>query len=75
MMKNALYFTSEALFVLKIFKFLSCIFGHGEKRLYQKDKINFKIYDAIAWLKNNCNTLIAQLSLEAKTIRQRNLVI
>ena len=33
MMKNAFYFTSKALFVLKIFKFLSWLFGHLVKRL------------------------------------------
>ena len=33
MMKNAFHFTSEALFVLKIFKFLSRLFGYGSKRL------------------------------------------
>ena len=32
-MKNAFYFTSKALFVLKIFKFLSWFFGHVAKRL------------------------------------------
>ena len=32
-MKNACYFTLNALFVLKIFKFLSWLFGHVEKRL------------------------------------------
>ena len=42
MMKNALYFTLEALFVLKIFKFLSSLFGHVEKRLDWKDEVNFK---------------------------------
>ena len=31
MMKNALYFILKALFVLKIFKFFSGLFGHGEK--------------------------------------------
>ena len=31
-MKNAFYFTSKALFVLKIFKFLSQLFGHVSKR-------------------------------------------
>ena len=31
MMKNAFYFTLEALFVLKIFKFLSLHFGHVEE--------------------------------------------
>ena len=31
MMKNAFYFTLKALFVLKIFKFLSWLFDHVEK--------------------------------------------
>ena len=31
MIKNALYFVLEALFLLKIFKFLSQHFGHLEK--------------------------------------------
>ena len=31
MMKNAFYFTLKSLFVVKIFKFLSWIFGHVEK--------------------------------------------
>ena len=31
MMKKAFYFTLKALFVLKIFKFLSWLFGHVEK--------------------------------------------
>ena len=31
LMKNAFYFTLKALFVLKIFKFLSRLFGHLEK--------------------------------------------
>ena len=33
MMKNAFYFTVKALFVLKIFKCLSWLFGHLGKRL------------------------------------------
>ena len=31
MLKNAFYFTLKALFVLKIFKFLSWLFGHVEE--------------------------------------------
>ena len=58
MMKNAFNFTSKALFVLKIFKFLSCLFDHVAKRLDKKDKANFRFYDATAWLANNCNTHI-----------------
>ena len=44
--KNAFYFTLKALFVLKIFIFLSQLSGHVEKR---KDKVNFKIYDVTAY--------------------------
>ena len=33
MIKNAFYFTSKALFFLKIFKFLPCLSGHVEQRL------------------------------------------
>ena len=36
MMKNAFCFTSKALFVLKIFKFLSRLFGHVAKGLIRK---------------------------------------
>ena len=57
MMKNAFYFTSKALFVLKIFK---VFFGHVSKRLDKKEKVNFKFYDVTAWLTYNCNTHIAQ---------------
>ena len=60
MMKNAFYFTSKALFVLKILKFLSWLFRHVAKGFDQKDKINFKFYDVTAWLANNCNTHISQ---------------
>ena len=59
MMKNAFCFTSKALFVIKIFKFLSWPFGHVAKLLDKKDKVNFKFYDVIAWLINNCNTHVA----------------
>ena len=58
MMKNAFYFTLKALFVLKVFKFLSWVFGHIEKRLDQKDNVNFKIY-GVTCLTNNCNADIA----------------
>ena len=61
-MKNAFYFTSKALFVLKIFKFLSWLFGHVSKRLDWKDKVNFKFYDVTAWLTNKCNTHMPNIS-------------
>ena len=60
MIENDLNFTSEALFVLKIFNFLSCLFGRVANRLDKKDKVNFKFRDVKAWLSNNCNTHIAQ---------------
>ena len=60
MMKNAFYFTSKALFVLKIFKFLSSLFGHVTKRLDMKDKVNSKFYNVTGWLANNRNTHIVQ---------------
>ena len=52
MMKNAFHFTSKAVFVLKIFKFLSWLFGHVAKRLDKKDKVNFKFYDVTNTLPN-----------------------
>ena len=55
-MKNALYFTLKAFFVLKIFKFFSWLFGHVGKRLEYKDQVNFKIYDATTSL-----TIVIQL--------------
>ena len=45
MMKNAIYFISEALLVVEVFTFLFRIFGYLEKRLDKKDIVNFKIYD------------------------------
>ena len=61
MTKNAFYFTSKALFILKIFKFLSWLFSHVAKWLDKKDKFNIKFYDVTVWLTgNNCNTHIAQ---------------
>ena len=50
MMKNTFYFTSKALFVLKIFKSFSWPFGQVAKQLDKKDKINFKFDDVTAWL-------------------------
>ena len=60
MVKNAFHFTSKALSVLKIFRFLSLLFGHALKRLDEKDQVNFKFYDVTAWLTNNCITHIVQ---------------
>ena len=58
MIKNAFYFLLKALFVLKIFKFLSRIFGHVAKATWLH--VNSKIHDVITWSTNNCNTHIPQ---------------
>ena len=60
MMENAFYFTSNALFALKIFTFLHWLFSHVSKRLDYKDKVNFKFYDVTDWLTNYFDTHIAQ---------------
>ena len=60
MIKNAFYFTSKALLVLKISKFLSWIFGSVAEQLDEKDKVNLKFYDVTSWLINICNTPIDQ---------------
>ena len=62
MMKNAFYLTSKALFIHKIFKFLSWHFGHVAKWLEKKNRVNFKIYGVTVWLSNNCNTHIDHVS-------------
>ena len=62
MMKNAFYFTSKALFILKMFKFLSWVFGRVPNRLDKKGKVSCKFYDFTAWSTNNCNTYIANNS-------------
>ena len=48
-MKNAVYFSLKTLFVVKVFEFSSSLFGHIEKRLDKKAKVNFKNYDVINW--------------------------
>ena len=49
-MKNVFfYFISKDLFIFKIFNFLSWIFGHAERWLDKKGKVDFKIYDVTTW--------------------------
>ena len=59
-MINVFYFILKALFVLQIFKILSLLFSHVEKRLDWKYQVNFEIYDVRTWLTDNCNAHIAQ---------------
>ena len=54
------HFVLKNQFVLKVFKFLSWLFGHVAKQLDKKDKVNLKFYDVTAWLRNNCNCNIGQ---------------
>ena len=47
MMENAFYFSLKALFVLKVF--FPDIFGHLEKWINKKGKVNLKGFDIINW--------------------------
>ena len=60
MIINAFYFTSKALFVLKIFKFFSWLFDGVAKWPDKKDEVNSKFCDVTGCLTNNRNTHIAQ---------------
>ena len=60
MMKTVLYFTWKAFLILKIFKFLSWLFGHVAKPLDKKEKVSFKFHDLTVLLTSNCNTHIAK---------------
>ena len=60
MMKNAFYLTLKAYFVSRLFKLLSLLFDHVEKRFDSQDKVNFKFHDATTWETNICNTHITQ---------------
>ena len=62
MMKNVFYFILKALFILKILNFCLDILGMQKKRLDQKDKVNFEIYDVAAWLTKNYNTHMLNIS-------------
>ena len=55
-MKIVFYFIIKALYVLKIVRFLSWIFGQVEKLFDQKDQVDLKIYDVTTWETNNYNT-------------------
>ena len=60
MMKNSFHFTLKVLSVLKIFQFLSLLFGCVERWLDQKD--NFKIQGVTTWLTSNCSVYIDNIS-------------
>ena len=59
-MKQAFYIPLKVLFVLKMIKFLPGLFGHTERQLDQKSKIDFKNDDATTWETNICIENIVQ---------------
>ena len=65
-MKYAFYFMLIALFVLKVFTFLSRLFGYVEKRFDKKAMVNFKIYDVTDQTTNNYSTHIVQYRKKKK---------
>ena len=65
MVKNVFYFILKALFFLEIFFCLELLIMQ-KKRLDQKDKVSFKIYDVTSWLTNNYNTHIDHYLVKQK---------
>ena len=62
----------KALFFLKLFRFLSWLFGHVGKKLDKKTKVKFKIYGVTDRTTDTYN--VAYYFQEVKTIRERNSV-
>ena len=52
----------KELSVLQLLKFLSRLFDHAAKKLDNKAKVNFKVYDITTWETNNYNSHIAKIS-------------
>ena len=61
----------KALFIFEIFTFLPWLFAYVEKRLDEKAKINFKIYDVTDWTLQHT---YCPISKPVKQTRQSNLV-
>ena len=49
-------------FILKIFKFLSYLFGHEGNQLVKKAKVKFKIYDVTDWEKVITIAILSNIS-------------
>ena len=62
MMKNVFYFIIKALFVLKIFKFLSCVFGHVENDLIKKIRLIPKFIVSQLWKQTVAIHILANIS-------------
>ena len=52
--------TNNAFRSSSCFSDISILFGHVEKRLGKKVKVNFKLYEVINWERKCYNTYIAQ---------------
>ena len=64
-----LFISPQKLFPFsRYLSFCPDFFGRVAKRLDQKNKVNFKIYDVTPWLTNNCNRHIAQYLEKEKQI-------
>ena len=74
MMKNAFYFILKALFVLKIFKFLSWIFEHVEKTAWLERQGQFRNSWLHSLVDKELQHTYCSKSHELKTTRQWNLV-
>ena len=74
MMENAFYFIWNALFVLKIFKFLSWLFVHIAKTGWLERSFNFKICDCHHLVKKQLQYTYCPISKEVKASRNWNLV-
>ena len=68
--KCCLFHLKIFFFPSKIIKFLSWLFGHLEKMLDWKDKVNSNIHDVKIWLANNTNTFSANLTKCSNTFKQ-----
>ena len=55
MKKNAFYFILKALFAVKIFRFLSGLFGHAGKATRLESNVNLEVHDFTPWFRNNFN--------------------
>ena len=75
MVKNAFYFILKDLFVLKIFKFLSWLFGHVEKTALWEMQGQFQNLWRHSLVSEQLKFIYCPISHEAKPIRQWNLVI
>ena len=74
MIKNAFCVTLKALLVLKIFKFLSWLFGHAEKTAWLERRVYFQNLWRHNLVKKELQYTYCPISHEVETSRQWNLV-